>query len=257
MVALIDLSKPFELTRIEAAPQDFMDGADRHGASALAVGQALLARHRADLLQGIAARRIPLEQTGDDRPLIGFDRNSLLAVRADDVPVSERRCARPQALLGLLQHALADLFGEIVDIVLRHQHLDAVHELFGGSGLPRQGNALLHQMDFGIKLVDRHPVAQVAIEAVGLFNENGLHGAVLAQEPDHLAEIGAPAVLSGLDVHIFGGNGEAIGFGMVVQQLELGGDRKALALLLSGRYARIDYRFGRGLHILPLLLRPC
>nr|WP_314717780.1 hypothetical protein [Sphingobium yanoikuyae] len=88
-------------------------------------------------------------------------------------------------------------------------------------------------MDFGIKLVDRHPVAQVAIEAVGLFNENVLHGAVLAEEPDHLAKVGAPAVLGGLDVHIFGGNGEAICFGMVAQKLELRGNGKALALLFA------------------------
>nr|WP_314717778.1 hypothetical protein [Sphingobium yanoikuyae] len=105
-----------------------MDGADRHGAPALAIGQTLLARHRADFLQGIAARRIPLEQTRDDRSLIGFDRDALLAVRPDDIAIAERRGARPQALLGLLQHALADLFGKVVDIVLRHQHLDAVHE---------------------------------------------------------------------------------------------------------------------------------
>ncbi|MEE4450499.1 hypothetical protein V2S85_02520 [Novosphingobium resinovorum] len=256
MVALIDLPQPLELARVEAAPQDFMDSADGHRAPALAIGEALLASHRANFLQGIAARRIPLEQAGNNHPLIGLDRNPLLAVRADDVPISERRGTRPQALLGLLQHALADLFGEIVDIVLRHQDLDAVHELFGGPGFPRKRDALFHQMDFGIQFVDRHPITQVAIEAVGLFHEDGLHRAVLAEETDHLAEIGAAAVLGGLDVHIFGCNGEPVGFGVIAQKLELGGNRKALALLLAGRDARVDHRLGDGLHFRPLLLRP-
>jgi hypothetical protein len=232
-----------------------MHGADRNRPLALAIGKPLRAGQRADLFQGIAASRIPLEQTGDDRSLIGIDGNALLAVRRDNVPVSERRRARPQALLGLLQHPLADFLGEIVDVVFRHQHLDAVHELFGGSGFPRKGDALLHQMDFGIKLVDRHPVLEVAIQAVGLLHEDGLHGLVLAEVADHLVEVCAPALLGRLHVDIFARDIEPVGLGVVAQQFELGRDREAFALLLAGRHPRIDHRLG-GLKLLRLLPRP-
>ena len=38
---------------------------------------------------------------------------------------------RPHPLLCLLHHALRHLLREVVDVVLRHQHADAVHELLG------------------------------------------------------------------------------------------------------------------------------
>nr|WP_287387638.1 hypothetical protein [Sphingobium sp.] len=130
-----------------------------------------------------------------------------------------------------------------------------MHELFGGSGFARKGDAFLYQMDFGIQFVDRHPVAQVAIEAVGLFDEDRLHRAVLAQKADHLAEAGAAALLGGLDVHIFRSDGQSIGFGMVTQELELSRDGKTFPLLLARGNARIDHRLGR-LQVQPRLPRP-
>nr|WP_287387637.1 hypothetical protein [Sphingobium sp.] len=95
MAPLIDLASPFELAGVETAPQDFMDSADRNRASALAVGKPFLAGQRTDLLQGVAARRIPLEQAPDEHPLLGIGDDGLLAVRSGDIQVSERCGAGP------------------------------------------------------------------------------------------------------------------------------------------------------------------
>src|SRR5688500_9367477 len=61
----------------------------------------------------------------------------------------------------LLQHSLLRLLGEVIDVVLSHEHLDTMHELLGGSGVACQYHILLDEMDFQIKVVQRHPVLQV------------------------------------------------------------------------------------------------
>ncbi|MAM39002.1 MAG: hypothetical protein CL949_11005 [Erythrobacter sp.] len=72
-----------------------MHGAHRNRPLALAISKPFSTGQRADLLQGIAASGIPLEQAGNDRTLIGIYRDALLAVLRDNVPVSERGCAGP------------------------------------------------------------------------------------------------------------------------------------------------------------------
>nr|WP_066766982.1 MULTISPECIES: hypothetical protein [Sphingobium] len=233
MATLVNLAQPFEVARIETTAQDFMHGADRNRTSALAIDKSGAAGHRADFLQGIVACSIPLEHAGDDRPLIRIDHDDLLAVGFSDVPVSERRGARPKALLCLFQHPLADLFGEIVDVVLRHQHFDAVHEFFRRPRFPRQDNALLHEVDLGFQFVDRDPILEIAVEPVGFLDQNSVDHFALSQEPDHLVKAGPAALLGRFDINIFTCDDESIGDGVFAQQLELGRNRKALALLLA------------------------
>nr|WP_245987740.1 hypothetical protein [Sphingobium fluviale] len=254
MAALVNLAQPFEVARIETTTQDFMHGADRNRTSALAIDKSGAPRHGADFLQGIVACSIPLEHAGDGWPLVGINHNDFLAVRLYAVPVSERRGARPKALLCLFQHPLADLFGEIVDVVLRHQHFDAVHEFFRRSGFPGQDNALLHEVDLGIQFVDRHPILEIAVEPVSLLDQNGVNHLALSQEPDHLVEAGPATLLGRFDIDIFTSHDEPIGDGVFAQQLELGRNRKALALLLARRNPGVDDRLGR-LHV--FALRPC
>ncbi len=53
-----------------------------------------------------------------------------------------RAFVRRHAPLGLLLHCLARFLGQVVDIVLRHRHLDAVHELLRGAPLARAHHGL-------------------------------------------------------------------------------------------------------------------
>ena len=135
---------------------------------------------------------------------------TLLAVRAGDVAVAERRLGRPDALLGLLLLALARLLRQVVDVVLRHQHLDAVHELLRGARLARQDDAFLGEVDLGVEFVDRHPVLEVAVEPVGLLDQQHAHSRMRLQPGDHLAEGGAAGLLGRLHVHIFLRHREAL-----------------------------------------------
>ena len=89
-------------------------------------------------------------------------------------------------------------------------------------------------MDLGIQLVDRHPVLEVAIEPVGLLDQDHPHVRMRPQPGHHLAEGAAAGLLGGLDVHILLRHGEALGGGVVLEQLQLRRDRVALLLLLLG-----------------------
>ena len=83
-----------------------------------------------------------------------------------------------------------------------------------------------------VEIVDRRPVLDVAIETVGLLDEDRAAGRLRLQEPEHLAEP-APARLFGrLDVHELLDDHDAVLAGVLPQQLLLGRDREALALLI-------------------------
>ncbi|HEX5367803.1 MAG TPA: hypothetical protein VFY10_00130 [Dehalococcoidia bacterium] len=51
------------------------------------------------------------------------------------VLIADWRDGWPMALPGLLDHSLANFFAKVVDVVLGHQNLDAVHKLFRRSGI--------------------------------------------------------------------------------------------------------------------------
>jgi hypothetical protein len=104
------------------------------------------------------------------------------------VQVPEGRRAGPVALARLLVHPLLDLLGEVVDVVLGHQHLDAVDELLGRPRLVGQDDALLHEVDVDVHLVEQHPVLEVAVEPVGLLDEDHRpSGSRRLRRKEHLA----------------------------------------------------------------------
>ena len=114
-----------------------MHRAHRHLRAALGVDEALGLRFFRGLLQRNAAAPIPLKHLRDDRSYNRVRRDDLLAIGVGDIAVAKRRFGRPDTLLGLFLLALAGLLRQVVDVVLGHQHLDAVHELFRGPRLTR------------------------------------------------------------------------------------------------------------------------
>jgi hypothetical protein len=155
---LNQLAVPFEPAGIEPVAQDGVDGTYRHLGAALGIGEARRMHLAGGLPQRNVAARVPFEQLGDQGRDCGIGGDDLLAVRPGDVAIAERRLGRPDALLGLLLHALACFLGQVVDVVLRHQHLDAVHELFRGARLARQHHAFLREVHLDVKFVHRHPI---------------------------------------------------------------------------------------------------
>ena len=149
--------------------------------------------------------------------------DDLLAVLGGDIEIAQRRLRWPDALFGLLHLPLARFLGKVVDVVLRHQHLDAVHELFRRARVGREHRALLGEVDLDIQLVERYPILEIAIEPVGLLHQHHPRAGMLAQIFDHLAEIGASGALGGLDVDIFLGDLEAVPRRVIAQQLALRG----------------------------------
>jgi hypothetical protein len=99
-------------------------------------------------------------------------------------------------------------------------------------GLWRQHDILFDQVDLGVEFVDSDPVAQVAVQAIGLLDQHDEAPLVLAGEGDHAAEGAAAGLLGGLDVNEFVGDPEAPGRSIRSQQIELRRDREALALLI-------------------------
>ena len=107
------------------------------------------------------------------------------------------------ALRGLFQLALAGFLRQVVDIVLRHQHLDAVHELFRGSGVAGQDDAFLRQMDLHVLFVDGHPVLEISIEPVRLFNQQHPHRGMGPKIGHHITETGSTSGFGRFHVDIF------------------------------------------------------
>ena len=110
------------------------------------------------------------------------------------------------ALFGLLAHPLLDLLAQVIDVVLRHQHLDAVHELVGRARGLRDDLALLDEMDRHVETVNGDPVADIAVQAVCFLNQDGLACGVCLQKGDHLAEAGATGLFGRFDVDELPGN---------------------------------------------------
>ncbi|MER8517684.1 hypothetical protein NKH47_32950 [Mesorhizobium sp. M1060] len=107
-----------------------------------------------------------------------------------------------------------------------------MHELFRGSRVARQHHALLGKVDLDIEFVESHPILEVAVEAIGLLDQDDAYARMLAQIFDHLAEVGPPGVLGGLDINIFLNNAKLPLKSIFSQQLALRRDRKAFFLLL-------------------------
>jgi hypothetical protein len=148
-----------------------MDSAHRHRRTALAIDEPFLTYKLAQIFQRIEAGRVPFEEACDDRGVFGIDRDDVLTIGSGDIAVAERRFGWPDALLGLLAHALAGLLRQVVDVVLRHQYLDAVHELFRRARAIGEYDALFGEVDLGVEFVDGHPVLEITVEPVSLLDQ--------------------------------------------------------------------------------------
>ncbi|MDP7155743.1 MAG: hypothetical protein QF705_04775 [Arenicellales bacterium] len=222
--AVVALTLPIEVTHVDRIAQHLVHAALGHRVAAVAKRQPVLTGLAGDVPDGILPRHVPLEHLPDHGHQFRVRLDGLLAVLAEHVAVTERRIGRPDPLLGLLGHALAGLFRKVVDVVLRHQHLDAMHELLGGSGIGGEDDVLLGEVDLQFQLVQGHPVLQVAVKAVGLLDQDDAGLRMLAKIVHHLAEAGAAGLLGGLHVDVLLDDVEAFGQGVVAQQLELGRD---------------------------------
>ena len=122
------------------------------------------------------------------------------------------------SLFSLLLLTLARLLRQVVDVILRHQHLNAVHEFFGGPRLTREHHSFFRKVDLRIEFVDRHPILEVAVEPIGFFDEDHAHVGMRPQPGDHFAEGGAAGLLRSLHVHIFLRHRQAPGSGVVLNR---------------------------------------
>ena len=117
-----------------------------------------------------------------------------------------------------------------------------MHELLGGARVSRYNHALLGKVDLGVQFVDRHPVLEGAVKPIGLFDEHDPRIWVRLEPVDHFSEGWAAAPLGGLHVHVFLHDRKALASGVVLQQLDLRGNRIAFPLLFLRGDARIDHR---------------
>ena len=232
---------PPELSCVERVPQDVVDLALGDLSAPLAP-VALLGAPPRQLLHRPVAGVVHLEDAPHQQGAVWVEDDQAAPPFAA-VEVADRRGAGPVAVRRLVVHALADLFGEVVYVVLRHQDLDAVNELLRGPRLLRQDDPLIDEVDVHVHPVERDPVLEIAVEAVGLLDEDRRRlRPLLLQELHHARERGAPGSLRGFDVHELFEYVHALLRGVGAEELELGWDGEALALLLAGGDPRVEDR---------------
>ncbi|MDP2309711.1 MAG: hypothetical protein Q8P18_27065 [Pseudomonadota bacterium] len=234
-----------ELAHVDGVAQEEVHRGGEDDAAALALDR-VLPGVPAQIQDRVRAAVVHSEQVLEDGGALGIDDEDALVSRAA-VRVPERGAARPVALIRLLVHALLDLLGEVVDVVLGHQHLDAVHELLGGPGLLGDHDVLLHEVDLRLHLVDGDPVLEVSVQSVGLLHQHDRRvGLPLPNVREHLLEVGAPGALGGFDVEELFENHEALFHRVLPDGFLLGGDRVAFLLLVAGRHAGVENRRAAG-----------
>ena len=90
----------------------------------------------------------------------------------------------------------------------------------------RQDDVFLQEVDLDLKLVERHPVLKIPIEAVGLLDQHHTDGWMRLEVGDHLAKSRAAGLLRRLHIDEFVRNREAVGGCIVLQQLLCAGIEK-------------------------------
>src|SRR5258708_6607580 len=196
----VGLTTPVEIARVEAATEHLVDARRGDRIPALAEREAGLAAHPGDLLDGVLPGHVPLEKLRHQGGSLRVGDDGALAVTALDVDVADGRVGPPAALLGLLHLAFTHFLGEVVDVVLGHQHLDAMHELLRGPRVGGEDDVLLDEMNLEVELVDLDPVLEVAVQPIRFLHQHGPAGRVLAQDGEHGAKARPSRLLCGLDV---------------------------------------------------------
>jgi hypothetical protein len=87
-------------------------------------------------------------------------------------------------------------------------------------------------MDLDVQIVDDDPVAQIPVQAIGLFDQDGPAGRVASEVREHPAEAGPAAPFGRFDIGELVGDRDPVVEGVLAQKLLLGRDREAVFLLL-------------------------
>jgi hypothetical protein len=101
-------------------------------------------------------------------------------------------------------------------------------------------------VDFYVKFVDRHPILEIAVQPVGLFDQQHAGCRMRLQIGNHFAEGGAARLLGRFHIHIILGDDEALRCPVFPQDLQLRWDREPLLFLLLGRHAGVEDRLLTG-----------
>jgi len=89
------------------------------------------------------------------------------------VQIPDRGIARPNALLGLLDLPLLDLFRQVIGVVFGHQDLDPVDELLMRLDVLRENFSFLYEMNLKVRIVpiDCGVILEIAVQAVSFFQQ--------------------------------------------------------------------------------------
>ncbi len=101
-------------------------------------------------------------------------------------------------------------------------------------------------MHLDIQFVHRHPILEVSIKPVRLFDQHYANGRMRLEKGHHLAEGGAARLLGSFDVDIFLHHREVVRRRVFFEELQLRRDREAFLFLLLGGNARIDHSVAGG-----------
>ncbi|MGA8366384.1 MAG: hypothetical protein WB716_03650 [Candidatus Acidiferrales bacterium] len=143
-------------------------------------------------------------------------------------------------MLGLLAHALADLFAQVLDVVARNDNLNAVDQFGLGLRVLANDLALFGQVDFDFQVLKRYAVTEIAVQPVRLFNDGDTAGRILAKETDHRTELFAACDLGRLYVHELVCDLEFMRPGILPQEFQLRGDGVPLAFLVLAGNSGVD-----------------
>ncbi|HEY4683740.1 MAG TPA: hypothetical protein VIH17_10900 [Candidatus Acidoferrales bacterium] len=102
--------------------------------------------------------------------------------------------------------------------------------------------ALFGQVDFHFQVLERHAIAEVAVQAVGLFDDGDAAVWILPKEAHHLAELFAACNLRRFHVHELAHELEVVRARIFSQELQLSRNRIPFALLVFAGNPRIQDR---------------
>ena len=79
-------------------------------------------------------------------------------------------------------------------------------------------------MYFNVEVFERDAIAEVAVQAVGLFHQDNAAGLMIAQEPNHLTEMLSSRYLGCLHVHKFTQDIQLVVLCILAEEFKLRGD---------------------------------
>lgn len=171
VLPVILLATPDKVSVIEGIFQHFGNRASHH-LIAFTGRKAPLSYMRLQTPDRILSIGVELKHLPDDRSPLLIELDGLVYCV---VLVAQRCKGGKLSLFRLLQQPFSRLLGEVVDVVLCHQHLDAVNELLVRAGVLVQHRPFLDEDQRHIQVVDDHIVFEITVQPVGLLAEDGTY----------------------------------------------------------------------------------